>query len=297
MANKKIIVGGAAAVLAMAAIGTSYALYTVTPNDQEVNIGVRTDIDLGYEITDLVNDGEKLAPAKGETPKVNNDISFNIKGIKGEGTSYAQPYVLAKLNVTVTPSDPTLGNVLEVAGNIGYKDSTYYMLTNGNALTFEAGENGVIAAEWIGYIYVGGDEAVAPNETAGTDGKYNPVELDIALKDSVTATDFVTTYAEMTYTVDVTLGTLDADDEYGVAYLVGGMNGWAEDDAYEMVLNIEKGESQFEWMWLGTIETGTMLKGKNGNTWSTNDVAVPEGAKGFYWTGGGDADVTFDTTA
>ena len=184
-----------------------------------------------------------------------------------------------------------LVNYLTPTCSITYKEGTHFANTaTRNTLEFgEANaETGTITGTLSTYIYVGVDFTVAPgNEGAN----YNPVSLTVTLDESLTGADYVTNYAEATYSVDI---SLTHDPAYQVAYVTGSMDGWnTADDSYEMVLNIESGD--LEWMWLGELPEGAEIKAhhENGDIWSSGDnLTVPAGLNGVYWKGTGSDQIT-----
>lgn len=286
MKKKSLIVGGIAAFAAIASIGTSFALYKVAPENKEVDIGIRTGTDINYAISEVTGaEGNGLI-----TPDhLTNTYNFNIQGKKAEGTTYTQPYILAKLTVTVTSENTALIDAMAASATIGYKEGTYFANTESmNTLTLAEpvdGDGTTLTGSLSTYIYVGDGFTVAPGEGVAT---HNPVELSIGLASKPTDTEFLALAGD--YSVSITL----ADDEsYQVAHVVGTMTGWEKSDQYEMVMNIEKedtpAESDLEWMWLGSIEAGNQIKAKHENgTWSADpNLSVPENLTGVYWTGNG----------
>ncbi len=298
MKKKNIIVSSIALLGAVTAIGTSFALYKVMPEDQTANIGINTTADVNYQISEVTTDNEALRPNVGEETGKNVDtFGFNIHGVRNESSVFNQPYVLAQLTVTITPDQENenkalFGEKITVAGDVGYKEGTFFANTDArHKIVFGEADptTGIITGTLKTYIYVAANDdwSVAPGEGVAT---HNPVNLTVTLDDTYNGASFVENLAEMTYTVDISLG--EASDE--VAYLTGEMNSWtSNDDTYQMVANIEK-EEVLEWMWLGTITEGTQLKGIKGTTWSADPNAVaPANMTGAYWNGRGDGAVTF----
>lgn len=301
MKKKNIIVSSIALLGAVTAIGTSFALYKVMPEDQTANIGINTTADVNYQISTVTTDNEALRPNVGEETGKNVDtFGFNIHGVRNESSVFNQPYVLAQLTVTITPDQENenkalFGEKITVAGDVGYKEGTFFANNDAqHKIVFGEADptTGIITGTLTTYIYVGtnDDWSVAPGEGVAT---HNPVNLTVTLDDTYNGASFVENLAEMTYTVDISLGEASG---YEVAYLAGEMNSWtSNDDTYQMVANIEKADA-FEWMWLGTITEGTQLKGMKGTTWSADPNAeAPANMTGAYWNGGTDGAVTFSS--
>lgn len=284
--KKRNLIVSLATLGAVAAVATSAALYIVKPEDESIHIGVNTNVDVNYLISDVTDDATLINPT---TPTRNYD--FSIAGKVNETSAFKQPYVLAKLTVTITPSVASLGSYITPTCKLNYTEGTHFANTESlNTITFgeAAAETGVITGSLTTYIRVADDASLG-----GT-----AVDLGITLN-SVDGETFVTTLANATYDVKIDLTT---DEDYQVAYLVGTMNGWTESDAYEMVANIEaaykEDGSGFEWMWLGNVTEGSELKAKHENkTWSVdpNNVA-PANMTGAYWNGKSDSPVTFSTS-
>lgn len=277
--KKRNLIVCLAALGAVAAISGSVALYISKPADESINIGVNTNVDVNYLISDVKDDAILINPT---TPTRNYD--FSIAGKVNTTSAFKQPYVLAKLTVTITPSVASLGSYITPTCKLNYTEGTHFANTASlNTITFgeAAAETGVITGSLTTYIRVADDASVG-----GT-----AVDLGITLN-SVDDETFVTTLANATYDVKIDLTT---DEAYEVAYVVGDMNGWTASDAYEMVANIES-TTGFEWMWLGTIAEGTELKAMHQNgSWSDgekNSVAEAN-MTGVYWNGNDGSSVTY----
>lgn len=278
--KKRNLIVSLATLGAVAAVATSAALYIVKPEDESIHIGVNTNVDVNYLISDVTGDATLINPT---TPTRNYD--FSIAGKVNETSAFKQPYVLAKLTVTITPSVASLGSYITPTCKLNYTEGTHFANTASlNTITFgeAAAETGVITGSLTTYIRVADDASVG-----GT-----AVDLGITLN-RVDDETFVTTLANATYDVKIDLTT---DEAYEVAYVVGDMNGWTASDAYEMVANIES-TTGFEWMWLGTtIAEGTELKAMHENgAWSNGDgnSKAPANMTGVYWTGADKVPVTY----
>lgn len=285
-AKKSLIVASVAGILAIGAVGTSFALYLKTPDNKVININsIRTDADINYAIN--VDDAVKgdLNPANDQT------VSFKIHGYKTEESNenYSQPYVAAKLTVTITPSSANFWDAIDVTDPVlTYKDGTYFgsqallnTVSFGEADETTHAKTGTL----LTYIYVGAKDTWV-NAPGTDDPDYTPVSFAFSVKDSIDDKTFVEQYAELAYSVDVKLEAPDegwtpfADQEGGVPYLVGTMNGWATSDGkYEMVANIEAEENKgAEWIWVGSLPAGEQVKGwrssADGGIWSEGNNAV-----------------------
>ena len=286
--KKRNLVIGLAAFGVVAAIGSSVALYSIIDDPYTIDIGVRTDSDIKYAISDVTTDENNL------NPKQAKHYDFNIQGVKQSGTTFTQPYVLGHLEIKLTvdtgvdEDSLALANALNVTAAIGYKEGTYWdahgSLTFGEA-TGGTGTEATITGSIDAYMYVSETENF---EGVVYDGDYNDVDLDIAFdaESGISEHDFVTKYAESTYTIDITLN--DNTEGYEKAYVVSSLSGWNEIDQYEMVSNIES-TTGFEWSWFGTMTTGTEFKCKKGADWSgpgEGNNHFEEGTTVIHWGGG-----------
>lgn len=214
-----------------------------------------------------------------------NTYNFNIQGKKAEGSAFTQPYILAKLTVTVTSENTVLIDAPQTNATIGYKEGTYFANTAAqNTLNWSETDANSKTGTLSTYIYVGdGFEA---------GDAYKAVTLSIGLADGISAESLLALAGD--YSVSI---SLTDDESYQVAHVVGSMNGWAVSDQYEMVMNIEATD-KLEWMWLGSIPAGNEIKAKHENgTWSADpNLQVPENLTGVYWTGNGTDAITTSTS-
>ena len=257
--KKRNLVIGLAAFGVVAAIGSSVALYSVIDDPYTIDIGVRTDSDIKYAISDVTTDENNL------NPKQAKHYDFNIQGVKQSGTTFTQPYVLGHLEIKLTvdtgvaEDSLALANALNVSAAIVYKEGRYWdaygSLAFGEAAA-GTGTEATITGSIDAYMYVSETENF---EGVAYDGDYNDVDLDIAF---------------------------DAGG-YVKSYIISGLSGWAEIDEYEMVANIEAPYS-YEWWWSGTLPEGTEYKCKNGGTYSGPSVGnkvAGAGITAIYWNG------------
>lgn len=299
MKKKNFIIGGAAALCAIASVGTSFALYLVKPGAIEGNISVSTGADINYQISNVNVTGGTLTPTN-----TTNTFNFNIHGVKNSASVFQQPFVLAKLTITITPDEnhKTLTDYLTAAAVVDYTDGKYYAGTAGlNSITFsKPDDNGVITGSLTTFIYVGTSDTwkATPDNKEGLAPDHNPVTLTVDLQKDLDDKMFVTELAEATYKVDISLTN---DETYEYAYVVGEMNGWTDgDDAYAMVKNINAdAKTGDEWVWFGELPDGTGLKAKKGDTWSADPdtvVTIPEGKRmsAVYWKEGGQATISYE---
>lgn len=286
-------------MMAMAAIGTSFALYISKPSALSNTISIKTAADMAYEISGLNQQENKLSPTNPHS------YDFKIHGKAGADTIFHQPYVPVTITVTLDAGTAELANVLSVGGSVTYlktesRTTEFAATTDWNTITFKTDESDASkkVATLNTYIYVGStfEDGYEPGgEHSGDDfgAEYNPVNVTVSM-DGVSDTDFVTKYANATYSLTVSLTEWV---ESGTPYLTGQMNDWnPADDKYRMVRNIEANEGTEEWMWLGTIPAGTELKAHaGGNIWSgnipeneggkNNNNVAPENMESAYWSG------------
>ena len=312
MNKKSLIVSGVAAIGVIAAIGTSFAMYKILPADQNVNIGVRTDADIQYKVSTVTKDDTALSPED----RVDT-FNFNIQGRKVANSLYNQNYVVANLTIDVTPTGDNneaktaFLNYVSGSAVVSYKAETYFANSADlNTFTLEKDDElnpTKLTVTKPVVMYIGDDtdfdgvSPVSPEYAGGAD--YNPVALTLNLADdeAVNGKNFITSgLAELGYQVDI---SLTEDTDYSYAYVVGDMNGWADEEAYRMIPNIEAG-SAWEWMWLGTINEGMQLKAHQGDSWSegvsggtpSGNATAPANMTGIYWSGNAGTNVSFSTS-
>lgn len=309
MNKKSLIVSGVAAIGVIAAIGTSFAMYKILPADQNVNIGVRTDADIQYKVSTVTKDDTALSPED----RVDT-FNFNIQGRKVANSLYNQNYVVANLTIDVTPTGDNneaktaFLNYVSGSAVVSYKAETYFANSADlNTFTLEKDDElnpTKLTVTKPVVMYIGDDtdfDGVSPvSEEYAGGADYNPVALTLNLADddAVKGKNFITSgLAELGYQVDI---SLTEDTDYSYAYVVGDMNGWADEEAYRMIPNIEA-ENSWEWMWLGTISEGTQLKAHQGDSWSegvsggapSGNATAPANMTGIYWSGNHGTNVSF----
>ena len=74
--KKRNLVIGLAVFGVVAAIGSSVALYSLIDDPYTIDIGVRTDSDIKYAISDVTTDDNNLNPNQAK------HYDFNIQGVK-----------------------------------------------------------------------------------------------------------------------------------------------------------------------------------------------------------------------
>ena len=267
--KKRNIIISLATLGVVAAVGSSVALYVVSPEDKTINIGVRTDADVNYQFSTVATTavgGETIALS----PDTDLQHEFKIAGIKNSGTTFTQNSVLAELSVKITPTDAELAQYLVPNLRIHYGEGTYFDGTT-NLNTIEV--------------------------STGNDEGKNVEDLQ-----SYTLTDenFINLYDGESYNVEL---TLNQPTDYNKAYLVGTMNNWTTlDDKYQMVGDIDGAfATGWQWIWEGTIEFpdgNRVVKGVKEDfgrdlIWSQQDITVPEDNTVYHWTGNAGDDIWF----
>lgn len=274
--NKKLLGLLVASVGSVAAVCTSLALYISAPDDVGFTVGISTDTDVAYTITkqEAETNNTTIIPGKG--------LSVEYKLGAALGNNYTQPYVTGKLTVTVS----------------GNKDALKY-LQGGMKLTYEQTPGDENAST---YFFNGEDQTIFNTLTLAPEGDYSSLTGVLnATVDGASGTKAVLSLgltkdgetnflsvAESELTINISF--TEVGDDYQSAYLVGGMNGWAEEDAYRMVPNIYS-STGFEWMWKGNstlLPEGTEFLGKKGDTYShpKNNQIAPANVDTIYWGGG-----------
>lgn len=274
--NKKLLGLLVASVGSVAAVCTSLALYISAPDDAGFTVGISTDTDVAYTITkqEVVTNNTTINPGQG--------LSVEYKLGAKLGDNYTQPYVTGKLTVTVS----------------GNKDALKY-LQGGMKLTYEQTPGDENAST---YFFNGEDQTIFNTLTLAPEGDYSSLTgvlnatvdgtsgtkavLSLGLTEDGKTNFLSVAESELTINISFT----EVGDDYQSAYLVGGMNGWAEEDAYRMVPNIYS-STAFEWMWVGNstlLPEGTEFLGKIGDTYShpNNNQIAPANVDIIYWGGG-----------
>ena len=297
--KKRNIIISLATLGVVAAVGSSVALYVVSPEDKTINIGVRTDADVNYQFSTVATTavgGETIALS----PDTDLQHEFKIAGIKNSGTTFTQNSVLAELSVKITPTDAELAQYLVPNLRIHYGEGTYFDgTTNLNTIEVSTGNDegknvwsvneGVITGSIKTYI-----ECVDSVENG------NVVDLTVSLSDTLMDENFINLYDGESYNVEL---TLNQPTDYNKAYLVGTMNNWTTlDDKYQMVGDIDGAfATGWQWIWEGTIEFpdgNRVVKGVKEDfgrdlIWSQQDITVPEDNTVYHWTGNAGDDIWF----
>lgn len=263
MKNKKnIVLGALVAVLGTSvAMGTSYALYSVTPTDQVIHIGANTNQDIELVVGEVTNAGETDVVSPESDHVFDFDIGFN----KPVNSTYTQSVYAAKLTVTITSENDALLQGL-VSANSGFKvdpDKAYY----GDYWGGTAGEA----------KFVAGTGSVVASVTVPID---ETVDLDTKVTLSLSGMDgntFATTVADATYNISIDLTAPDAG--FVAPYIVGSMSDsvWSAVDKYMMVPDPKNAE----FIWMYETKTGIFNPGDEMKGWKAAD-----GDDGEQWSKG-----------
>lgn len=278
--NKKLLGLLVASVGSVAAVCTSLALYISAPDDVGFTVGISTDTDVAYTITkqEVETNNTTINPDQG--------LSVEYKLGAKLGDNYTQPYVTGKLTVTVTctGNEDALkylqgGMKLTYEQTPGDENASTYFFNKENQTIFNTLELAPVAEGDYSSL-----TGVLNATVDGTSGTKAVLSLGLT-KDGIT--NFLSV-AESKLTINISFE--EVGDDYQSAYLVGDMNGWAEEDAYRMVPNIYS-STGFEWMWKGNstlLPEGTEFLGKIGDTYShpNNNQIAPANVDIIYWGGG-----------
>ena len=276
--NKKLLGLLVASVGSVAAVCTSLALYISAPDDAGFTVGISTDTDVAYTITkqEVETNNTTINPDQG--------LSVEYKLGATLGDNYTQPYVTGRLTVTVSGNEDTLkylqgGMKLTYEQTPGDENASTYFFNREDQTTFNTLTLAPVAEG--DYSSLTGVLNATVDGTSGT-----KAVLSLGLTEDG-KTNFLSV-AESELTINISFAQVG--DDYQSAYLVGDMNGWAEEDAYRMVPNIYS-STGFEWMWKGNstlLPEGTEFQGKKGDTYShpLNNQIAPANVDTIYWGGG-----------
>lgn len=279
--NKKLLGLLVASVGSVAAVCTSLALYISAPDDAGFTVGISTDTDVAYTITkqEVVTNNTTINPDQG--------LSVEYKLGATLGDNYTQPYVTGKLTVTVSVNEDGNEDALKyLQGGMkltyeqtpGDENASTYFFNREDQTTFNTLTLAPVAEG--DYSSLTGTLNATVDGTSGT-----KAVLSLGLTEDGKTNFLSVAESELTIIISFT----EVGDDYQSAYLVGDMNGWAEEDAYRMVPNIYSSIG-FEWMWVGNstlLPEGTEFKGKIGGTYSHNGAnqIAPANVYTIYWSG------------
>ena len=276
--NKKLLGLLVASVGSVAAVCTSLALYISAPDDVGFTVGISTDTDVAYTIT------EQEVETNNTTINPDQGLSVEYKLGATLGDNYTQLYVTGRLTVTVSGNEDTLkylqgGMKLTYEQTPGDENASTYFFNKEDQTTFNTLTLAPVAEGDYSSL-----TGVLNATIDGTSGTKAVLSLGLT-EDGIT--NFLSV-AESELTINISFTKVG--DDYQSAYLVGDMNGWAEEDAYRMVPNIYS-STGFEWMWKGNstlLPEGTEFKGKIGGTYSHNGAnqIAPANVDTIYWGGG-----------
>lgn len=272
--KKKLLLGSAVAIGgSLLAISSAFALYLVKPEDKTINIGINTNTDANLTISDIA-DGDNT---KALSPANEKNYTFSLGAEKPSGSTYTQTVAVADLKIVIDFKTAGITDKVESSIELGYTAGKYFAIdaNNLNKATSTVSGNTLVIEKTNVAFNLGG----------------LGVALNLKLKSSVSAADFLTSVSSKEYTITV---NWTENTTYQYPYVVGTMNNWAETDAYRMVPNIEA-DNAYEFMLNSSLEikAGEKFKCRKGDVWSSGeDYAVQTGKKvtAVYWKGGaGDA--------
>lgn len=277
--NKKLLGLLVASVGSVAAVCTSLALYISVPEDVSFEVGISTDTDVTYKITETNTENN----VKTINPDQGLSVQYSLGATPGK--NYTQPYVTGKLTVTVN-GDQTLLSYLEGEMKLTYeqtegdeKASTYHFNNNTGLNT--------LSLELVGDA---GSQTLTGSINATVDIANGTKSLLTLGLNENGVTNFLSV-AESELNVNITFA--EVDSEYVHAYVVGDVTGWTKSDEYMMVPNIYASKDDgFQWMYIPSETqvvtlTGTQFKCLKGDLWSGGDNHVGEDdLLGIYWKEG-----------
>ena len=282
--NKKLLGLLVASVGSVAAVCTSLALYISAPEDASFEVGISTDTDVTYKITETntENDVKTINPKKGLS------VEYSLGATPGE--NYTQPYVTGKLTVTVT-GDQTLLSYLEGGMKLTYEQSE----DDANASTYFFNNNEGFNKLNLELVGEEGSQTLTGSLNATVDITSGTKSLLTLGLNEAGVANFLSV-AESELKVNITFTEVDSD--YAHAYVVGDITGWTKSDEYMMVPNIyAKNADGYQWMYIPSETqvatlTGTQFKCLKGDSWSIGNNHVGENdLLGIYWIEGNELTV------
>lgn len=283
---KSYAIGALVAVVgSVACLGTTFALYKVTPEDQTMHIGAHTSDDVILQVGPFAwTDGSAIAPQK--------DISFSFTAGYDipENSNYRQPYYLVEMDMTIASSNADFINALKNTGTYVQADAdgTVYTGYWKNNSKFDFSNATVETDEALTTITTVNHIILAADTDINISGALSLGDIEDSAFVAFNGKD-------TTFSVNI---DFKAPTTYGRRYLVGGFNNWqTEDDKFMMVPN-PKGEN-FEWMFVSSANEGdpnyiasdTEFKGyivESGvGSWTPDPNFYFNGTPGatFYWDG------------
>lgn len=271
-----LIAGGIAAVGVAGSLSTAIALYYVgaEPIDMDISIQTSSDATLAIDYTAPESSTLIFNPA---TEAIN--IPYKIRGQKNAESTYTQPFIVGKLEVTITSTSEDFLNMITPTNVLGYTAEGYYKGTHSNMVF------GTVTGSNDSYSITGTMMATSPV----ADSPENALAVNLALtkKDEVTAAD-VAAVSGATYGVSIAY-TNPTDEEYysyfgtDRAYVVGIDGVWSnQSDEFMMVPNILSNyEYGIEYMWIAPKDYGDVQFKAN-----RNGIKEPSGSKELIWSAG-----------
>lgn len=271
-----LIAGGIAAVGVAGSLSTAIALYYIGAEPINMDISIQTSSDATLAIDYTAPEATTLVfnPA---TEAIN--IPYKIRGQKTDESTYTQPFIVGKLEVTITSTSEDFLNMITPTNVLGYTVEGYYKGTHSNM------KFGDVTGSENSYSITGTMMATSPV----ADSADNALEVNLALTKNggVTAAD-VAAVSGATYGVSIAY-TNPTDEEYyeyfgtDRAYVVGIDGVWSnQSDEFMMVPNIlSSNEFGIEYMWIAPKDYGEVQFKAN-----RNGMKEPSGTKVLIWSAG-----------
>lgn len=279
--NKKLLGLLVASVGSVAAVCTSLALYISAPEDASFEVGISTDTDVTYKITET----NTQSNVKTINPEKGLSVEYSLGATPGKSKNYTQPYVTGKLTVTVT-GDQTLLSYLEGGMKLTYKQSE----EDANASNYFFNNNEEFNKLSLALVGEEGSQTLTGSLNATVDIANGTKSLLTLGLNEAGVTNFLSV-AESELNVNITFTEVDSD--YAHAYVVGDVTGWTTSDEYMMVPNIyADNDDGYQWMYIPSETqvatlTGTQFKCLKGDLWSNDSNHVGESdLLGIYWNEG-----------
>lgn len=281
--NKKLLGLLVASVGSVAAVCTSLALYISAPKDASFEVGISTDTDVTYKITETNTESN----VKTINPEKGLSVEYSLGATPGN--NYTQPYVTGKLTVTVT-GDQTLLSYLEGGMKLTYEQSE----EDANASNYFFNNDERFNKLNLALVEEEGSQTLTGSLNATVDITNGTKSLLTLGLNEAGVTNFLSV-AESELNVNITFTEVDSD--YAHAYVVGDITGWTKSDEYMMVPNIYATDG-YQWMYIPSETqvaalTGTQFKCLKGDSWSggsSNHVGEND-LLGIYWIEGNELTV------
>lgn len=277
MKNRKLIIASAAAVLSIAVIGTSIALYQKVDAEQSFHITTSTSTEGAFTLEQTTTSTDAYSAFSPE--KAIHD-EYKMKFSKAD---YKQDTIVGKLGLKVTSTSAVLDKLSISLSIDGYEANSWVVngLSKTNTIkNINTTETTGLSEDKKTYIL----EEDVPMFIDGT----NIAKVDITITDE----NFLSGFDSADFSYEL---YLKEETTWEFAYLRGSMTAWDLSDAYKMMPNLSSSATEFEWAYKNftnetaeTIEWKCFKEGESTNGGyipDPNKELAPGGDVNVYWKG------------